>query len=58
MRTEIKKAQQKLDNTGHKVDDWVEDTAEKHNYPKWKVWFGVAIGVLALVGISHVIGWL
>jgi len=41
----------KITETGHEVDDWVEDTATKHNYPKWKVWLGMAI-VLALTGLA------
>jgi len=41
----------KVDNTSHKIDDRVEDTAEKHNYPKWKVWLGLAVTLL-LVGLA------
>ena len=41
----------KVDETGHKIDDFVENTAEKHNYPKWKVWLGIA-AVLVLVGLA------
>ena len=41
----------KIDNTGHVVDDWVEDTAEKHSFPKWKVWLGLAVALL-LVGLA------
>jgi len=41
----------KVDETGHEIDDFVEDTAEKHNYPKWKIWLGIAV-VLVLVGLA------
>ena len=41
----------KVDNAGHKVDDWVEATAEKHSFPKWKVWLGIAVA-LSLVGLA------
>jgi hypothetical protein len=53
-----KKAQEKLDKAGHKIDDWVEDTAEKHNYPKWKVWAGLTVGALASIGAAHLLGWI
>ena len=45
-------------DTGHKIDDFVEDTAEKHNYPKWKVWVGFAIAGLAVVGVCRLAGWI
>ena len=41
----------KITETGHEIDDFVEDTAANHNYPKWKVWLGIA-AVLVLVGLA------
>ena len=52
------KVKNTMDDAGHKIDDWVEDTAEKHNYPKWKIWFGLVTVGLAAVGICRLIGWL
>lgn len=46
----------KVNEAGHKADDWVDDTAAKHNYPKWKVWLGIGIAVLAVIGAAHVLG--
>ena len=43
----------KITETGHEIDDYVEDTAEKHNYPKWKIWLGMTI-LLALAGLAIV----
>lgn len=39
----------KGDTLGHKIDDSVGVYAEKHKYPKWKVWIGLAviIGIIA-----------
>ena len=45
----------KLDETGHKMDDWAEDTAEKHGFPKWKVWLGIGIAALAVVGAAKLL---
>lgn len=47
----------KVDKAGHKIDDWAETTAEKHSFPKWKVWLGVVVGILAIVGIGSMVGW-
>ena len=44
----------KVTETGHEIDDQVEDTAKNHNYPKWKIWLGMAI-VLALTGLAIVV---
>ena len=41
----------KVTEAGHEIDDFVEDTAEKHNYPKWKIWLGIAV-VLVLVDLA------
>ena len=44
MRTEIKEEIKK-------ADAWAEEAAEKHNFTKTQVIVGVAIAVLAVVGI-------
>lgn len=49
---------QEVDNAGHKIDDFVEDTAEKHNYPKWKIWLGLVVIGLAAVGVCRLAGWI
>jgi hypothetical protein len=65
MEEPVNKVQDKLDEVkdkanqaGHKIDDWVEDTAEKHSFPKWKVWLGIGIAALAVVGAVKVLGLL
>lgn len=35
----------KINETGSKIDDKVEETSEKYNVPKWAVWLGGAIAV-------------
>lgn len=44
----------KVDSLGHAIDDSVESYAEKHKYPKWKVWLGAAVilGIILAV-ICH-----
>ena len=41
----------KVTEAGHEIDDYVEDAAAKHNYPKWKIWLGMAV-LLALAGLA------
>ncbi|WP_371366330.1 hypothetical protein SRRS_07360 [Sporomusa rhizae] len=48
----------KVNETGKKVDNWAEDTAIKHNYPKWKIYLGVVIGILAVIGLCYLAGWM
>lgn len=54
----LKKAKDKLNQAGHAVDDFVEDTSDQHNYPKWKVWLGLGIAAMALFGAGKLIGWI
>lgn len=48
----------KVNETGQKIDDWVDKAAEKHNFPQWKVWLGIGIAALAVVGVVKVLGLL
>lgn len=41
----------KINETGSKIDDKVEETSEKYGIPKWIVWVGAAIAVSAIVKI-------
>lgn len=47
-----------VNETGQKFDKWAKDTATKHNYPEWKVYLGVIIGILAVTGLCYLAGWL
>jgi hypothetical protein len=38
----------KLDKFGHKIDDFVEEKADKHSFTKPQVWIGLFIVILAL----------
>ncbi|MDU4959972.1 MAG: hypothetical protein E6X17_04810 [Sporomusaceae bacterium] len=58
MNEEIQKAKDKADETSQKINDWVDEAAEKHNFPKWKVWVGIGIAALAVVGAVKVMGLL
>lgn len=41
----------KVDELGHKIDDGVENYAEKHSYSKGQVWL-LATGALCLIGLA------
>lgn len=43
-----------INEASHKADDWVENAAEKHNFPKWKVWAGIAV----FIGLASAIVYL
>ncbi|WP_371380759.1 hypothetical protein [Sporomusa aerivorans] len=44
----------KVNEAGHAIDDSVESYAERHKFPKWKVWLGAAVVLgLVLVVICH-----
>ena len=51
------KVVKKIDEVGHQIDNWVDGTAEKHAFPKWKVWVGIGIAALAVVGGAKLLGW-
>lgn len=41
----------KIDETGSKIDDKVEETSAKYNVPKWIVWLGGVMVVGAVLKI-------
>lgn len=52
----MEKVKDKINKAGHQVDDWVETAAEKHHFPKWKVWLGLGLAALAVVGAVKLFG--
>jgi hypothetical protein len=56
MNEKIQQVKNKANAIGHKIDDWVEHTAEKHSFPKWKVWLGIGIAALAVTGAAYIFG--
>lgn len=39
----------KINETGSKIDDKVEETSEKYGIPKWIIWVGGAIAVSVVI---------
>ena len=58
MSEKIKQVQEKANEAGHAIDDFVEKKSEKHGFTKFQVWVGLAIGALAIVGAAKLMGWI
>ncbi|EGO64170.1 hypothetical protein [Acetonema longum] len=54
-REKVNQAGQKLNQAGHKLDAFVREKAEKHSFTNFQVWLGIAIALLAIVGVYHLL---
>lgn len=51
MSKKIEKAKVILNDTGHKVDNFVEEKSEKHGFTKFQVLVGLLIAGVAVVAV-------
>lgn len=43
--------QKKLEEVGHKLDDFVEKKSEKHSFTKFQIWLGLLMGAITVVAV-------